>query len=114
MKDLYIAPSEIHGDGVFSDSLILKDDVIERCRVVRFYDEGNFLLRHRFALKTRGPHNYGIALGFGSIYNHSDTPNMSAYYDISLDLIVFSALIDIVPRKTELTHRYSNPRSHGV
>jgi SET domain-containing protein len=46
-----------------------------------------------------------MTLGYGSVYNHSATPNMKWYAKRSTNEIVFYAIRDIEPGE-ELTHDY--------
>lgn len=48
----------------------------------------------------------GLALGFGSLYNHSATPNAEYIKDIANDLVSVRAIAAIVPGE-EVTFTYS-------
>lgn len=87
MPSIYVGPSPVHGLGVFTTSKIPVESVIEICPII-FLPEEDIP-----ALKTTVINNYyfewgvdakngAIALGYGSIYNHSFQPN--AYYDIDV------------------------------
>jgi hypothetical protein len=85
-KHLYIKKSniEVAGLGVFTNKDLNTDDIIEVAPVLRvqtkyLFQENNILNDYIF----RDPYdeNYKIvALGFGSMYNHSDSPNMKYFY----------------------------------
>jgi SET domain-containing protein len=67
---------------------------------------------YEFGTKSRA-----IALGLGSIMNHSDEPNCSFYYSKTKRTLTFYALRDI-PAHEELTHDYcwsaASYRAYGV
>lgn len=111
---LYIAPSLMPnaGRGVFAKERIPEGAVIERCPVVALHDP-----KERKRLRKTGLVNYyflwgdkrefpAICLGWGSIYNHSFTPN--ARYEKVMDegRMDFYALRDIEPGE-EITVNYN-------
>ena len=49
-----------------------------------------------------------LVLGFGSLYNHSDSPNAVAIRQYDDMVIEFVAIRDIEPGE-EITHRYHCP-----
>ena len=77
--------SAIHGTGVFANRRFEPDDVIERCPVLTLSGPdadavvdtvlGNYVYEWE--------HGYALALGFGSLYNHSHQP--SARYEMDYD-----------------------------
>lgn len=54
----------------------------------------------------------GLALGYGSLYNHADDNNTSFYYDSTKNLMLFETLIPIAKHQ-ELTINYLGPESKG-
>ncbi len=81
IPSLYVTESEIHGRGVFTSSEIEKETLIEICPVI-VIPEKDLELIHQTIL-----HDYyfywgedekdgAIVLGFGSMYNHSNSPNI--------------------------------------
>ncbi|MDX1478432.1 MAG: SET domain-containing protein-lysine N-methyltransferase [Saprospiraceae bacterium] len=105
---LYFAPSEIHGRGVFCASDLHDGDVIEICPVV-VLDKGDAtwlqtsrLFEYYFIWASGKP---AITLGFGSLYNHSETPNADFIPDYGADAIVFIAQSNI-PAGHEITIDY--------
>jgi len=79
-KKIFIRPSHGKGLGVFASENISQGETIEDCPLlslpIKKGESSNLLLDYRF--------NYPlgldfeeqvIALGYGSLYNHSDTPN---------------------------------------
>lgn len=77
--------SPIHGWGVFATAYIAPGELIESCPVLSLPipkgEASSLLIDHRF----NWPSGEGewteqvIALGYGSLYNHSDTPNAYWY-----------------------------------
>lgn len=54
----------------------------------------------------------GIALGYGSLYNHSQNCNAIFYYDKMKELMVFEA-IQPIRKNQEITINYLGPDSEG-
>lgn len=78
---VFVQPSPIHGLGVFAAQDISVGDVVEVCPLLKLdIDNKNELLAdYRFWWGNNGERAfYVIALGYGSIYNHSNNPN--AYF----------------------------------
>lgn len=75
-----IKPSPGKGMGVFAIDVIQKDEVIEECHLVKLptkkWEKSKLLDDYRFCY-PQGPNweEYVIPLGYGCIYNHSDTNN---------------------------------------
>jgi hypothetical protein len=99
LSHLYISKSLIPqaGKGVFTKIDIPKDTDIEKACIVKVpvkNIEGTPLQDYAFT----NPYNkkiYLIAFGYGSMYNHSDTPNIHYYYDKDINCIVYESLRDI-------------------
>lgn len=82
---LRVGRSAIHGTGVFANRRFEADEVIERCPVLTLSGAdadavvdtvlGNYVYEWE--------HGYALALGFGSLYNHSHRP--SARYEMDYD-----------------------------
>lgn len=72
-----VAPSATHGAGVFATRPFDPGELIERCPVLVILDEdeesiaGTALDGYCFTWEG----GIALALGFGSLYNHSATPN---------------------------------------
>jgi len=97
------------GRGVFTREKIREGSVIEKCPVILVADglsddKESGLFDYCFDVGGTS----AIALGFGSLYNHSDEPNVE-WTDVPRDLvIVFHALRDIDAGE-ELTIDYGIP-----
>lgn len=94
------------GRGVFARRLIREGEIIERVPVIVLPldegDTGTVLPAYCF---TWSRNSVALALGYGSLFNHSYTPN--ARYDDRGDRTkVFSALRDIEPGE-EITVNYN-------
>jgi uncharacterized protein len=82
---LRVGRSPIHGTGVFAARRFEADEVIERCPVLTLSGSdadavvdtvlGNYVYEWE--------HGYALALGYGSLYNHSHQP--SARYEMDYD-----------------------------
>lgn len=104
-KGLYIAESVVAGAGrgVFAEIPIPKGSLIESCPVVALYHP-----KERSRLRKTGLVNYyflwgehrnqpAICLGWGSIYNHSYTPNARYEKVMNEERMDFYAVTDIAP-----------------
>ncbi len=94
------------GRGVFARRFIAAGEVIERVPVlvlpVEEGDDDSVLSEYCF-LWGRG--TMALALGYGSLYNHSFQPN-ARYDDVGTQTKVFTALRDIEPGE-EVTVNYN-------
>lgn len=54
----------------------------------------------------------GIALGYGSLYNHSDNCNTTYYFDKEKELMIFEA-IQPIAKNQEITINYLGSNSDG-
>ena len=90
---LYAGPSAIHGVGVFAARPFAPGDLVECCPVVVCPD-GQEALLEETALRglyfTWEDDEVAVALGYGSLYNHSWTANAS--YDTDFELAVVRIL----------------------
>jgi SET domain-containing protein len=108
--NLYIKNTN-NGRGVFCDDFIPKGTIIEICPVIvcpesdRQYIDKTFLYNYYF-LWHEDHKSTAIALGFGSIYNHSYTPNCRYECFYEDEIIQFIAILDIA-KDTELTINYN-------
>ncbi len=91
--DIEVDLSPIHGYGVFARAPIAHKEVIEECPVLVFY---RLQLEYRDILSSRlfawNGDDVALALGFGSMYNHSDTPNALYSVDKQKQVLRFIAL----------------------
>lgn len=105
---LYLKPSDLGGRGVFTAESIPSGTVVELAPVIVLSGQERQLI-HRTHL-----HDYyfvwederaAIALGYGSLYNHADHPNLDFRMDYDFHQIRFAAANDIAVGD-ELTINY--------
>lgn len=113
-EKIYVSKSKIpdSGRGVFAKVDIKKGEIIETCPVIEIPKEDfaninqSFLVTYFFSF-GENKDKLVIALGFGSIYNHTYTPN-ATYRRLEKDQIMeFVALKDI-KKDEEITVNYNN------
>jgi SET domain-containing protein len=104
------------GRGVFARRPIRKGEVIERVPVLvleeRDYEEGmdgTLLAGYVFAW---GEGRIALALGYGSLYNHSYRPN-ARYQDVAPRTKQFVALRDIRPGEEVTVNYNGSPKSRA-
>jgi uncharacterized protein len=120
---VYAAPSPRHGRGVFAGRAIRRGEVVERCPILRIPARDRRLVQKTVLkpyLYERDRGAAAIALGLGSLYNHSFDPNAEYELQLAADAVVFRALRDIGPGE-EVTISYSDdsdlwfvPRGDGA
>jgi len=107
-----VKPSLGRGRGVFAIQPISRDEVIESCPVIRFEPKNTAVLE----ATPLYDYLYGwsddcrevaIALGYGSLYNHSDQPNASYHRNRSRNAIDFIAT-RLIAAGEEITISYLN------
>ena len=95
---IHVGSSPVHGQGVFATRAIAKGEVIERCPYIVIDDddlaEANRLQDYLFTSPDQ-PGDYLCVLGYGMMYNHSDTPN--AKWEIDDDDIQFVRFTALQP-----------------
>ena len=105
---LAVGASEIHGRGVFAIAAIGAGEVVETCPVLRIpaaqLDAIDSTLVFEYYYAWDG--DAGLALGFGSLYNHSNTPNAAYEKQLASDTLVIRALNPIASGD-EITTSYS-------
>jgi hypothetical protein len=105
---LFVARSAIHGTGVFADQFYDVDDIIEQCPVLVVAPAD----APRVASTTFGDYvyewegGYALALGFGSLYNHSRSPSARYEMDYDVEEIHVIAMRPIEPGE-EITINYN-------
>jgi uncharacterized protein len=114
-RKVYIDTSLIQdaGRGVFACQPIKSGEVIEICPVVELWDEAAALKNselYNYYFLWKNKKNAAIALGFGSIYNHSYSPNATYKKHLPDKTIEFVAIKNI-GKGEEITvnYNYGNP-----
>jgi len=119
MTDLIIKQSESRGRGVFAARWFQVGEVIEVCPVIALSSDDAAklddtpLYDYYFGW---GPENKGaaIVLGFGSLYNHSYTPNAAYQKSEASSTISIIAVKPIAPEDEILIkYNYGNPTDDG-
>jgi SET domain-containing protein len=89
---IYVDKSPVHGWGVFAKETINEGEIFEECVLLTIPmshgTTSDFLLDYRFNWPQGDTWEEQVcALGFGSLYNHSDVPN--AYWRSNFDKKTF-------------------------
>jgi|APGre2960657404_1045060.scaffolds.fasta_scaffold98537_1 SET domain-containing protein len=90
---VFVQPSSIHGLGVFAAQDITSGEIIEKAPILKLdiQEKDALLADYRFWWEQDGKRIYYVlALGYGSLYNHSSNP--SGYFtnnieDYTIDFI---------------------------
>lgn len=120
IKNIYIKKTKNKGRGIFAGEFIKKGDLIESAPVIvlpaddsLFTEESKSVLdNYLFSwnpkhLKEEKGNGFGaLALGYGSIYNHSYKPNAEYSQRLSKKTIDFIAIKDI-EKDEEITVNYN-------
>ena len=108
---LYIAKTEHKGRGVFSSEKLSKGDLIEICPIIKLkkgalvHIDKTSLYDYYFLWEEEG-YEACIVLGYGSLYNHSLTPNAIVILDYIDGTIKIEAAEDI-PSGSEISIDYT-------
>ena len=111
---LYVAPSPLHGFGVFTDEAFEPGDPIEECPVLVIpalqRDAINATIFSGYYYEWAEGHG-ALALGFGSLYNHSFRP-LARYDPAEGAAVLVISAIRRIRAGSEITVNYNgNPRS---
>ena len=108
---IIVAPSDLHGQGVFAARDIEAGEVIEVCPIILFpkeqlpYVRQTVLDDYYFDWGEEGEW-YALCLGYGSLYNHSYQPNAEYGMDFEARTIDFYCIKDI-PAGSEILINYN-------
>lgn len=94
MKKTKIMSDKVKGRGVYALESIRKGEVIEICQLIimDFREVGGLLERYVFDFS---PSKVALALGNGSLYNHTMKPNAKCWMDDKNKLLSLEALKNI-------------------
>jgi hypothetical protein len=99
LSHLYLAPSNIQGAGmgVFCKIDIPKDTIVESASTIPMPPSNveNTVLMDYVFNNPYSDNEFLIAFGYGSMYNHSDDPQMIYEYDADTKQIIYKAIKDI-------------------
>jgi SET domain-containing protein len=102
-KKLYIKKiNENKGWGVFAAEEIKKDEIVEICYCMVLHNNKNPFIDYSYNLNST---DELLPWGYGSIYNHSSTPNIKYNLDKNNKLITYFAINDISIDE-EICHNY--------
>lgn len=111
IPSLYIAHSPLGGRGVFTAEDIPEGSILEICPVIVLPKAQTALLDQTvlydyYFLWGEREEEYAVALGYGSLYNHSYEPNAEYRADFTDNNLHFYALLD-VSAGSEITVNYN-------
>ncbi len=97
---LYIASSTGRGRGVFTAEHLSPGDLIELCPIVKITKKDlmhidQTILYEYYFLWEEDPYTACLALGYGSLYNHSTTPNAIVIMDYGDDMIKIQSIEEL-------------------
>lgn len=114
---IQIKKSPVHNYGIFANEDIQEGELIEEVRLLRLgwrakyngdpvikdyvWTNNNCMCKD---CQIHGPHQY-IALGYGSIYNHSDNQNTIVNLDFKNEIMTIKAKT-IIPKDSEIFVNY--------
>lgn len=108
---LFVARTHDRGRGVFTNKKIKKGQTIEMCPIIVFSKkdreqiDSTFLYEYYFEWGESGKKG-AVALGYGSLYNHSYSPNAKYNPDFDLNILEFEAIRNIEAGE-EITVNYN-------
>jgi len=88
---IVVRKSPIHGYGVFATQDLAKGTLIEECHFIETITSYRGLQSYVFTHSSLNDKDLFL-LGYGSIYNHSSTPNVACEYDTPKKVIRFETL----------------------
>lgn len=102
---VYVNKSPIHGLGVFAIDDIYEGEIVEICPIMYILTSDRITSRYTFSWPKFVGKKQVIALGYGSLYNSSNTPNCDWQTDVIKSQIIFKAISDIKANE-EITTNY--------
>jgi SET domain-containing protein len=105
-KKVYISKSEVHGYGVFANEIIQQNEIIEESPIhdlgILQGESSPLMTDYRFNWPQGSGGNWTqqvLAWGYGSLYNHSESPN--AFWRSNLEKETFEFVANRVIQKDE-------------
>ena len=116
---LYIAPSPLGGRGVFTGKHIPNISLIELCPVIVVPEKDVPLIHEShlhdyYFLWGEDEEQCAIALGFGSLYNHSYDPNAEYIIDLEQQTIDFVSIREIQAGEEILVNYNGDPEDQSA
>lgn len=117
IDELFIREVNKKGKGIFCSRKIAKDEIIEVCPVI-IIPQNQIELIHTTVLHDYyflwNHHRAAIALGYGSLYNHSSHANAEYIMDFQENQLIIQAVKDI-EADTEICINYNGgPDEEGT
>ncbi|MBK7870534.1 MAG: SET domain-containing protein-lysine N-methyltransferase [Saprospiraceae bacterium] len=111
LPHIYFAPSTLGGRGIFTSEFIKEGSLIEICPIIILPEEElpiihKTYLHDYYFLWGEDEKRCAIALGFGSLYNHSYFANAEYIFDLDENTIDFYSVRDIEAGE-EITVNYN-------
>ncbi|MGV8162820.1 MAG: SET domain-containing protein [Candidatus Nanoarchaeia archaeon] len=110
-----VGQSTLGGRGVFASRNITIKEVIEDCPLLILPANEEWLIKetelYNYYFKF-DDNNLGIALGYGSLYNHSSAPNAQFVKDLSNKRLIVQPL-RYIPSGEEILVNYMGDNSRG-
>lgn len=108
---IFVTRTADKGRGVFTNKRIKKGQTIEVCPMIVFDKKDRLAINDTFLYEYyfewgNSTKKGALALGYGSIYNHSYNPNARYIPDFDLNILTFEAIRDIDAGE-ELTVNYN-------
>ncbi len=98
-KHLLVKESPISGLGVFAIGEIKAGEIIEECHHIpltqQFNEIDKFLQTYVYSWPKGHGRHATVALGYGSIYNHSREPNVDWETDEENNLFIYKLIKDV-------------------
>ena len=115
IPSLYMAPSALHHRGMYTAEAIDAGNTIEVCPVIVLP------IKDRKVIHNTTLHDYyftwgeednacAIALGYGSLYNHSYNPNARFLVDLEMETISIRSIKDIAAGEEILINYNGDPK----
>ncbi|MCR4261041.1 MAG: SET domain-containing protein [Candidatus Colwellbacteria bacterium] len=118
MVRIKLKKSKGKGRGVFAESSIKKGQIIETCPVIVLPKKDTKLIEKTGLYDYyfgwgKGLKESAIALGYGSLYNHSFDPNALYIKDFKKELLIFKARRNIKKGEEILVNYNGDPLSQN-
>ncbi len=99
IPSLFMATSENRGRGIFTSEEISADDIIEICPLIlipkKELENIDKTIFYDYYFLLPNGEDACIALGYGSLYNHSNSPNATVVFDLENDSFQIHCIKDI-------------------
>lgn len=92
-----VKKSAIQGWGVFAEQDFFPGDLVEACHYISIEKRYNTFMNYSFGFRMKDSRSEvdndysALILGFGSIYNHSDSPHVTYIFDFTRNIVNFYA-----------------------